>query len=223
MNPARLTKLVADLYLPDQFKKDPEGQIPTPKFIDLPSAEIENKAGTYINNRNGLVWRLTAMDGKVVATNASGVAFQFRALSNTKFLSTQFQVMNSSVNAILEFEKRRPNEQWTAILTIGDQEPAILEPVVLVSPAEAQLTEYIGDYFSNELQVTYKVRLESGKLVIKDSQVFDSPLKPTIKDSFVAGGPNFKFVRDRRGRVSGFTLSLALYRMRNLQFVKTRK
>jgi CubicO group peptidase (beta-lactamase class C family) len=222
INPARLTKLVAEIYLADQLKKDPDSQISEHKFIDLPLTEIENKVGTYLNNRNGAVWSISVKDGKLIATNPRGVSFQFGALSKTRFLSTQFQLMNAPMKAILEFKRPTSNQEWTAALTIGDQESAILELVVLVSPSQGQLAEYTGDYFSSELQVTYKVRLENGKLVMKDSQVFDAPLKPTVKDSFVAGGPLFKFIRDSHGKVFSFTLRLALYRM-NIQFVRIRR
>jgi len=218
MNVARLTKQIADIYLADHFKQDESTAKPPPKFVDLPASELENKMGTYINARNGAVWRLSAKDGKLIA-NARGSNFEFSPLSETRFLSTQFQVMTRPAQTFLEFNKSPTDVRWSAMLTIGAQEPVTLEPVDLVSPTEAQLAEYVGDYFSEELQTTYKIRLEADKLVIKDHHVLDQPFKATVKDSFVNGGPSFKFMRDDRGKVSGFNLNLAMQRIR-IHFTK---
>lgn len=221
MNVARITKQVADIYLADQFKQVDSKELPTQKFINLPAKDLEDKAGTYLNPRNGAVWRLAAKDGKLVA-NARGGEFQFSPLTNTKFLSTQFQVMTVPVQTILEFSKPSPNPRWTATLTIGAQPPVTLEPADLATPTPAQLAEYAGDYFSDELDVTYKIRLENGNLFIKDIPAFNGlPLKPTVKDSFVAGGPGFSFVRDSQRKISGFTLRLAMQRT-NIAFTKRR-
>jgi CubicO group peptidase (beta-lactamase class C family) len=205
MNVARLTKQVADIYLTDQFKPEENKTTVQPKIIELSAKDLENKAGTYLNPRNGVVWRLSAKDGKLVATNRGG-DFQFSPLSATKFLSTQFQVMTVPVQTTLEFSKSAQDQRWTATLTIGTQPPVTLEPADLVTPTQAQLAEYAGDYFSDELDVTYKIRLENGILFIKDVPAFDGlPLKPTVKDSFAAGGPGFTFVRDTQRKISGFT------------------
>ena len=221
MNVARLTKQIADIYLADQFKQSELKETVAPQFIELPASELENKAGTYLNPKNGAVWRLSAKDGKLIA-GARGGNFQFLPLTETRFLSTQFQVMTRPVQTILEFKQAAQDKRWTATLTIGTQEPVTLEAVDLVTPTEAQLAEYVGDYFNEELQVTYKVRLESGNLFVKDIPAFDGQaMKPTVKDSFVAGGPNFRFARDAHGEISGFTLRLAMQRL-NFDFSKKR-
>ena len=221
INLARITKQIADIYVADQFKQA-DGKDPVvPKFIDLSAKDLENKAGTYLNPRNGVVWRLAAKDGKLFATNRGG-DFLFSPLSDTKFLSTQFQVMTVPVQATLEFSKSAQDQRWTAILTIGSQPPVALEPADLVTPTLDQLAEYAGDYFSDELGVTYKIRLEDGKLFIKNIPAFDGlALKPTVKDSFTGGGPGFRFGRDPQGKVSGFTLRLAMQRI-NIEFMKKR-
>ena len=219
INVGRLTKQIADIYLADQFVQTELKQVAPPKFIALPTKDLESKTGTYMNFTNGAVWRLAAQDGKLVA-NGRGGNFQFSPLTNTKFLSTQFQVMTMPVQTVLEFKRFSENQRWTATLTIGSQEPITLEPVDLVTPTEAQLTQYVGDYFSDELQVTYKIRIENANLLVKNIPGFDGvALKPTIKDSFTAGGPRFQFVRDRQGKISGFILRLAMQRI-SMPFAK---
>jgi CubicO group peptidase (beta-lactamase class C family) len=219
MNVARLSKQIADIYLADQFKQTELKEVATPKFIELPAKDLESKAGTYLNPTNGAVWRLSARDGKLVA-NARGGNFQFSPLSDTKFLSSQFQVMTVPVLTFLEFKHSSENQRWTATLTIGSQEPITLQPVDLVTPTEAQLAQYAGDYFSDELQVTYKIRLENGNLFVKNVPAFDGlALKPTVKDAFTASGPGFKFVRDSQGKISGFTLRLPMQRI-DMAFAK---
>lgn len=221
INVARISKQISDIYLADQFKQSDAKEVAVPKFIELPAEELVNKAGAYINPRNGVVWRLAAKDGKLVATNRGG-DFQFSPLSDTKFLSSQFQVMNVPVQTTLEFRKFAQDQRWTATLTIGSQPPVTLEPADLVTPTQAQSTEYVGDYFSDELDVSYKIRLEDGKLLIENVPAFDGvALRPTVKDSFAAGGPGLKFVRDTHGKISGFTLRLPMQRT-NIEFMKKR-
>jgi CubicO group peptidase (beta-lactamase class C family) len=221
INVARIARQLADIYLADQFKPTESKETALPKFIELPAKDLENKTGTYLNSRNGVVWRLQVKNGKLVAS-ARGGDFQFSPLSDTKFLSTQFQVMSVPVQTIIEFNKGAQEQRWTATLTIGSQSPITLEPVDLFMPTQTQLSEYVGDYFSDELQVIYKLRLQGSNLFINNVPAFDGqPLRPTVKDSFAAAGPNFSFARDKKGQISGFILRLPMQRI-SINFVKNR-
>jgi CubicO group peptidase (beta-lactamase class C family) len=82
----------------------------------------------------------------------------------------------------------------------------------------AQLAEYVGEYYSEELQTTYKVVGEGDKLSVKRRNRPDSALTPTIKDTFTLGGLSFNFNRDGQKRITGFKLDAG--RVRNLRFVK---
>jgi CubicO group peptidase (beta-lactamase class C family) len=80
-----------------------------------------------------------------------------------------------------------------------------------------QLTEYVGLYYSLELDVRYEVILEDDSLVLKRRKFSDRALTPTSEDLF-EGGNRLQFTRDVTGRVDGFGLSTG--RVRNLRFEK---
>lgn len=77
--------------------------------------------------------------------------------------------------------------------------------VPLFSLPPAQMTEYVGDYYSDELLVTYRVRLERDKLIIRYRHVIDGELAPSSKDIFkLYGAVVVQFTRDGQNRISGF-------------------
>jgi len=86
----------------------------------------------------------------------------------------------------------------------------------IAPPTEAELAEYAGRYFSEELDTTYHLRVENGVLQcsIKDGR--GHTLQPTFPDSFFNGAMQFVFQRDAQRKVSGFTLGTR--RVRNLIF-----
>lgn len=81
-----------------------------------------------------------------------------------------------------------------------------------------QLAEYTGVYFSDELDTTYRVVIEDGKLFIKARNAQRSSLVPLNKDEFRQFGSTFNFTRNDKGRLIGFVLSGG--RAKGIQFVK---
>jgi hypothetical protein len=92
----------------------------------------------------------------------------------------------------------------------------IFDPIA--PPTEAELAEYAGRYFSEELDTTYHLRVENGVLQCSIKDVRGRPLQPTLPDSFLDGSGQFVFQRDAQRKVSGFTLGAP--RVRNLIFVR---
>ena len=90
---------------------------------------------------------------------------------------------------------------------------------IVVIPSPHQLAEYVGDYYSDELQATYKIISEGGKLNLKRKNGPILPLAPTLKDQFAAGPANLNFIRDEQNRVSGFTVNAG--RVTNIRFVRS--
>jgi hypothetical protein len=92
----------------------------------------------------------------------------------------------------------------------------------MVTPAAAQMAEYAGDYYSDELVVTYRIVLEDGKLYVRHENKYkDLPkqaLEPTLRDTFVIQGITFNFKRDDKKRVNAFTVDAG--RVRNILFTR---
>jgi CubicO group peptidase (beta-lactamase class C family) len=86
--------------------------------------------------------------------------------------------------------------------------PSTRQPTNVPTPISlnaTQLAGYVGDYYSDELQVTYRVVLENSKLSMKYRQVVNGELVPMAQDVFkLYGVVGVQFIRDDRNQVSGF-------------------
>ena len=84
-------------------------------------------------------------------------------------------------------------------------------------PSAAQLTDYPGSYYSEELATTWD-------LVIKQDSLYviglDDPFTAVARDEFRLGGLALHFERDAQGRVVG--LSVDAGRVRGIGFVRER-
>ena len=87
--------------------------------------------------------------------------------------------------------------------------------------AKVILTDFEGDFYSEELSTTYQFVVVDGKLLAKHSRLSDFELTPTKKDQFTAQAWFFsrvKFTRDENNHIIGCRVSSG--RVRNLKFKK---
>lgn len=215
MNPSNLARRIADIYLADRFKTEAaSSRAPEPTFIELPAQELGEKTGAYRNQVNGAIWRLSVKDGKLLA-ELPNTSIRFGAVSPSEFRS-----IGAPLDFTLRFEKQGP--LLALRVQRGKDRPITFDRVQLVKPTSAQLAEYSGEYRSDEVQATYKIVVEGGKLFVRHENEFKdlpkNPLEPTTSDAFFVQGINLQFARDERKRVSSFTLNAG--RVKNIRFVK---
>lgn len=215
IDPMGLAHRIADVYLADQFKPEvAKKSNDLPKFIELPESELKDKVGAFRNTVNGLIWKLKVKEGKLTA-DVPGNTLQFAAVN-----ANEFHSLNGQIKRALKFEKQGQNKlMW---MTPEGQKPVKFEAVELVSPSPAELAGYVGDYYSDELGVTYKIVLEGGHLYIRHENKYkelpSNALEPTLKDSFFIQGVTVNFKRNEQKQISAFTLDAG--RVRNISFVK---
>ena len=82
---------------------------------------------------------------------------------------------------------------------------------------EEMKSEFVGDYYSEELDATYRIFLDDEKLMLRVGYFPVVHLMPSREDVF-EGGFTYKFFRDGDGAVTGFTLDAG--RVRNMRFQK---
>jgi CubicO group peptidase (beta-lactamase class C family) len=88
-------------------------------------------------------------------------------------------------------------------------------------PASENLSEFTGDFYSPELNTTYTVVVESGKLIARHFRTGDVKLIPTKADVFSGDQWYFgqvEFIRDGNSRITGCKVGNG--RVRNLKFDK---
>jgi CubicO group peptidase (beta-lactamase class C family) len=109
------------------------------------------------------------------------------------------------------------SETSKAAATPPNRTPASVAPPISLTPT--QLAAYVGDYYSDELQVTYRVVLENGRLFMKYRQVINGELTPAAPDVFkLFGVVSVQFIRDNRNQISGFVPQNG--GARNIRFLK---
>jgi hypothetical protein len=83
-----------------------------------------------------------------------------------------------------------------------------------------QLDLYAGTYYSRELETTYKLSIENGKLVGHHMRLGDFNLDPdiAIADKFSSHVGALIFYKNNQNKIAGFRLSGG--RVRNILFEK---
>jgi CubicO group peptidase (beta-lactamase class C family) len=86
------------------------------------------------------------------------------------------------------------------------------------APNKIQLSEYQGQFYSEELQVTFDIKLKEDKLHFVHKRAPRVPFKPLYKDIFQVGSLRVHFVRKKEKEITGFLLDAG--RVKNLRFTK---
>ncbi|OYD86823.1 penicillin-binding protein [Nostoc sp. 'Peltigera membranacea cyanobiont' 213] len=202
IDPTKLAFKIADIYLENDYIIDIVKPISRSiNSINLPVVELQIKTGFYYNSTTGSIWELEIEDEKLMA-NLAGMHFPFVPI-DTK----HFQSADNEIDYDIEF-----SEDLTQIIVKVDIGNAIkistLEKM-LDSPKEL-LTDYLGTYYSTELESEFKIILASSILYLKSKGCSPSHLKVVGQDLFLTyltyaniNADKFEFVRDRDGQVVG--------------------
>jgi hypothetical protein len=88
-----------------------------------------------------------------------------------------------------------------------------------------QLSEYAGEYSSEQLMTEYTLEVQGEALYLRlVKQARSYPLTPKTRDSFSAseefGGASLDFLRDSTGKITGFHVRFPMSRVKNIHFIK---
>ncbi len=221
INPSQLARKVADVYLADRFKEKviEKESPPKPRFIKLSEAELKEKTGAFRNPQTGTIWKISLQKGKLEVYTFL-YRFSISPVSKRKFIS-----IDAPVELEIEFDKKVKKKPMIIRVKREGREPYTFEPVVLVSPTAEELEALVGEYTSDELQVTYRLKLKNGKLFLVHENPYkdypDSPLEPTLRDNFMISGMQIQFFRNEENEVESFTVNAG--RVKNIRFVRQNK
>jgi CubicO group peptidase (beta-lactamase class C family) len=213
--PSRLCLQVADIYLADKLEKGVEAPEKKEKVkaVTLSKDELEDKVGNYQDERTG-TWTIISMKESKLVMEARGRKYDLAPVSKTRF-----QALDASFDYSIEFFPDEKGRIRKALLTIeGDEEINLVKASLLSPLTPAQLKEYAGEYYNDELPVTYKLAVEKGSLFFKHKNAPKGALKAMDRDKFTTRWYNIEFVRDKRKRIKGFVLGAG--RAANIEFVK---
>ncbi len=213
INPSRLCRQVADIYLADKFteEKAPEKKAEPMTPVTLTLDELKNKVGRYADEKESFIADVSLKEDKLIV-EARGISFSLIPVSKSRFISK-----DAPVDIAIEFFPA-DDEALRAKMTVrGDQETNLNKIPAVAPLTPEQLEEYTGSYYTDELPATYVLVLEDGKLIFKHRNAPEEPLKLIGKDKFLSGYGKMEFIRSKRKKLTGFYLDAGRVR---IQFEK---
>ena len=96
--------------------------------------------------------------------------------------------------------------------------PVVFEAVEQFKPTPAEAAAFAGTYRSDEVEPTFRIAVEEGRLVIRRLRFPPQTLEPLTRDAFRTPSFVVRFSRDAKGRVTGCQLSTG--RVRGFRLAK---
>lgn len=197
-NPGRRARLVADIYLADQFEEAEEDSEEESEAAKFSEAELEALSGVFVHEAADRSVSIKRRDDALYAVGSGGAGgLALQALGGERF-RVQNQVVRYEIGSDgdVSLFATAPGGAWE------------YRKVESADTSAEALQQYVGEYFSSELLAGYSVKLEDGKLILWNRKHGDMDLEPQYKDGFdITGAGNMTFTRDANGRVDGFTMS----------------
>jgi hypothetical protein len=216
INPSKLARQVADLYLVDLLKETPTSADEKPEFISLPESQLKEKEGLYYNRQEDQVWKISFRE-EGLSVDAFSFRFRLRPISQTLFRSE-----NSPLDLTVEFEKATEGKPVLMRVKREGAETLAFEAIHPEKTTLSELKEYEGQYFSPELRVSYEIFLKNGKLFLRHENPYKEyprlPFIQVFEDKFQVSSIGLKFFRNEKNEIASLTMNAG--RVRNIRFFK---
>ena len=214
INPSRLCRQVADVYLADKFTEEaaPEEKTAEAKTsVILSPDELKNKIGKYTDEKESFIADVSLKEDTLVV-EARGLSFSIIPVSPSKFISK-----DAPVEIAIEFFPAEGKATGARLTVEGAREIPLARIPDIAPPTPKQLKAYAGAYHTDELPATYTLAVEEGKLKFKHRNAPEETFKLIDKDKFLSGYGKVEFIRGRGKRITGFYLDAGRVR---IQFKK---
>ena len=212
-NPNDYCKKMADIFLADKFAekttKDDSGEKKLAESISIDPTILESYTGKYRLDI-GPVVTISMEEDHLKAEITGQPGMKLRPLSKTSF-------MNEKTGAEMTFQKDEKGAISHIVIKAGGMEIKA-ERIAILSPTAAQLREYQGEYYSEELDTTYILVLEEKELSVKVRKNPPVKLEMTETDTFTAAQFKIAFKRDSQNKIAGFSLDAG--RVKGLEFIR---
>jgi CubicO group peptidase (beta-lactamase class C family) len=216
INPSRLARRVAEIYLGEVSDEMLEIQAEQPKPIKILKSRMEEKVGAYYDKKRDRIWKII-LENNALFVDTSSYRFRILPISQTRF-----RPVKGPVDWEIAFEKSSSGKPMLMKVLEEGEEPLIFEAVQMEELTLSDLEEYVGEYFSPELKVSYTIQLENKKLRLHHENPFknysDEPLEASLKDRFQVSYISLNFFRDEKNAVISFTMNAG--RVQNIRFFK---
>jgi hypothetical protein len=213
LNAFNLANGVADIYLSSSFtaaegKPQAASAVAKPEPVKIATALFDEYVGDY---------EMAESPGFVFSFTREGDHFYSKATQQDRreiFASSPSEFFHKVGDASFSFH--RDADGAVTHLTLhqyGDHEAKRIRPYPL---AQSELMDYVGSYYSDELDTSYQLQIEDGKLACMHTRMPRVFLESRSRDTFFADSVQIVFSRDEKGKVTGLRVSSD--RVKNLMF-----
>ena len=200
-NPYEVARAIAAVCLYDQMTPvETKPATAERKFITIEPKELEKFIGNYPLPQIGQSIQVVAENGKLWAAGPIKPSLELRPVGPAQFYLRELQ-------ADIEFSPKGESGMTVKITQPGAVNEG--ERGISAGPAESDLRQYAGSYWSDELETQYTISLRNGKLFGLHAHHGEFGLSPTVKDQFSTDqwfAPEVKYFRDAAGQIAGLTL-----------------
>ena len=216
-NPSRLAREVADVYLEDVLKpreaaKPAKG---SGGAVRAAGSALRRLAGAYVERSDGAIVRLS-VEGETISGQRGRSSFTLTPLAGNRY---RVQGLPDGEMVAAPGATAAAGRSRLELSSVDESdETETWEPVVLWTPAAAELGAFAGTYASEELDTVWRLSVEDGRLFIRHRGFPEDPLAATVQDVFSLEGMTLHFVLGTGGGVTGFTLDDG--RVRGIAFRK---
>ena len=214
-NPSAISLKVVDMYLADELLAEENEEAKSKEEMDDISID-EDTLKAYLGDyelQPGFIVKIDMEEGGLIAQATGQEVVKLKPLSTFEFVVVEANAkatfLRDSLNQVNMFKLNQGGQ----ILYASRLEPFDVDLV--------DLSEFEGQYYSEELTTMYDFKVENEILIAKHQRLSDIKLIPVKKDVFSGNAWFFgqaEFIRDETGAVTGCKVSSG--RVRNLQFQK---
>jgi hypothetical protein len=176
---------------------------------------LSSYVGSYRNPADETIRRIVMRDGTLMYVRVPGTESALRPAGNGRFL-----MLGVPARAMVSFKEVPGSKAKRMEVVVDSGKPTLFAAFDPAVPGADELKEYAGTFYSEELDAKYVVAAGDSQLVVRIKRFDDLTLGPTIRDVFKYQDYRvFRFRRDGRKRVDGFTMTSG--RARELFFYRT--
>lgn len=204
---------LAEAILPEVTVQTSNNTRPAKRLISLDKRKLSAFVGDYFSLDNGYLRKIHLVNDTLRLEVNSNVTSTIVPLSENEFT---IDTNTSDVNIV--FEKSGNGHQMS--ITINGREPAIYKSYKPADYNTKELSQFEGNFYSEELGVSYTIDISDNTLstYVGERRLVD--YVSAMDDNFTSAHDGFiTFQRDKKGEITGFVLSD--YSLGSISFTKS--
>ena len=199
ISPGRLSDRVVEVYLGELMEPvDTLAQAAEqePAFVELSEEQLASIAGSYKSVDGDEVVVVFLRGGEAIFFQNLWRCYPIRPVEPLRFLGIGLPFIPE-----LTFEAEGGEAPSKLTLKMRGDQTFVYERVDSAPP---MLEDFIGRYYCDELDVTYEIAVENGRLYVRFRTAPEDPLEHRIGDEFFGDEFELAFARDESGKVVSF-------------------